>query len=107
MKKTKLGELEELVLLTVAVLQENAYGVEIRQELGRRLQERLSVGAIQSSLTRMEEKGFLLSAFGEVTRKKGGKRKRIYSLTPRAHKVLTEIREIRAALWDSIGISKE
>jgi PadR family transcriptional regulator PadR len=102
MKKTKLGEFEELVLLTVAALQEDAYGVEIKRELESRLKERLSVGSIQSALKRMEEKGFLTSKFGEATQKRGGKRKRIYSATPYAHKVLAEMKEIRADLWNSI-----
>ena len=102
MKITKLGEFEELVLLTVASLQEEAYGVEIKRELEDRLGETLSVGSIQSALKRMEEKGFLTSEFGEATQKRGGKRKRIYTATPQAHKVLRELREIRAELWRSI-----
>lgn len=102
MKKTKLGEFEELVLLTVAALQQDAYGVEIKRELESRLQEKLSVGSIQSALKRMEEKGFLTSAFGEATLKRGGKRKRIYTATPYAHRVLAEMKEIRAGLWNAI-----
>ncbi|WP_430909556.1 PadR family transcriptional regulator [Maribacter sp. 2-571] len=102
MKKTKLGEFEELVLLTVIVLQEEAYGVEIKKELETRLNQTLSVGSIQSALKRMEQKGFLTSEFGEATNKRGGKRKRIYSATSYAHKVLNEIKEIREALWKSI-----
>ena len=102
MKKTKLGEFEELVLLTVAALQQDAYGVEIKRELEDRLKEKLSVGSIQSALKRMEEKGFLTSKFGEATQKRGGKRKRIYAATPYAHRVLAEMKEIRAGLWDAI-----
>ena len=102
MKKTKLGEFEELVLLAVAALQEDAYGVEIKRELEDRLKEKLSVGSIQSALKRMEEKGFLTSAFGEATQKRGGKRKRIYSATSYAHRILKEMKEIRAGLWSSI-----
>ena len=102
MKKTKLGEFEELVLLTVAALQQEAYGVEIKRELESRLKEKLSVGSIQSALKRMEEKGFLISEFGEATQKRGGKRKRIYTTTSYGRKVLAEMREIRASLWDSI-----
>ena len=102
MKKTKLGEFEELVLLTVAALQEDAYGVEIKRELEQRLKEKLSVGSIQSALKRMEEKGFLTSAFGEASQKRGGKRKRIYRATPYAHRVLAEMKEIRAGLWNAI-----
>lgn len=102
MKKTKLGEFEELVLLTVAALGEEAYGVEIKRELEARVREKLSVGSIQSALKRMEEKGFLTSEFGEATQKRGGKRKRIYATTSYAHKVLVEMRDIRAGLWSSI-----
>ena len=103
MKKTKLGEFEELVLLTVVVLQEDAYGVEIKRELEERLNEKLSVGSIQSALKRMEQKGFLTSAFGEATKKRGGKRKRIYTATTYAHKVLQEMKDIRSKLWASIN----
>jgi PadR family transcriptional regulator PadR len=102
MKKTKLGEFEELVLLTVATLQQEAYGVEIKRELEDRLKHKLSVGSIQSALKRMEEKGFLTSEFGEATQKRGGKRKRIYATTSYAHKVLHEMKEIRAGLWSAM-----
>lgn len=102
MKKTKLGEFEELVLLTVAALQKDAYGVEIKKELEARLKQKLSVGSVQSALKRMEEKGFLVSEFGEATMKRGGKRKRIYATTSYAYKVLSEMKEIRAGLWKSI-----
>jgi PadR family transcriptional regulator, regulatory protein PadR len=102
MKKTKLGEFEELVLLTVAALQEDAYGVEIKRELEERIKESLSVGSIQSALKRMEQKGFLTSAFGEATLKRGGKRKRIYHTTAYAHRTLAEMKDIRAGLWSSI-----
>lgn len=102
MKKTKLGEFEELVLLTVTVLQDNAYGVEIKRDLEDRLDEKLSVGSIQSALKRMEEKGFLTSEFGEATKKRGGKRKRIYKATPYAHKTLVELKGIREGLYKAI-----
>lgn len=102
MKKTKLGEFEELVLLTVAALQQDAYGVEIKRELESRLKERLSVGSIQSALKRMEDKGFLTSQFGEATAKRGGKRKRIYATTSHGRKVLEEMKDIRTQLWSAI-----
>lgn len=103
MKKTKLGEFEELVLLTVASLRKEAYGVEIKKSLEARMKTKLSVGSIQSALKRMEEKGFLTSEFGEATQVRGGKRKRIYSTTAYAHRVLSEMKDIRGSLWKSIG----
>ncbi|MEM7298153.1 MAG: helix-turn-helix transcriptional regulator [Bacteroidota bacterium] len=104
MKKTKLGEFEEMVLLAVILLKEEAYGVEIKRELEDRMNEQLSVGSIQSALKRMEEKGFLSSEFGEATNKRGGKRKRIYTATPYAQKVLQEIKEIREGFWANIAL---
>src|SRR5258708_17453217 len=105
MKITKLGEFEELVLLTVAALQQEAYGVEIKRELEERMNEKLSVGSIQSALKRMEQKGFLTSEFGEATQKRGGKRKRIYTVTSYAHRILAEMKDIRAGLWSSIPLN--
>ena len=83
--------------------------MEIQRDLEARLNERLSVGAIQTALKRMEEKGFLVSEWGEATQKRGGKRKRIYQATSYAHRVLREMKDIRAQLWKAmpeLGISK-
>lgn len=102
MQKTKLGEFEELVLLTVIVLQEGAYGVAIKQELETRMETGLSVGSVQSALKRMEEKGFLTSEFGEATKKRGGRRKRIYTATPYGVRVLSELKTLRSGLWEAI-----
>ncbi|MEO1451494.1 MAG: helix-turn-helix transcriptional regulator [Bacteroidota bacterium] len=104
MQKTKLGEFEELVLLTVIVLQDGAYGVAIKKELEDRMDTSLSVGSVQSALKRMEEKGFLTSEFGEATKKRGGRRKRIYTATPYGVRVLSELKELRRSLWDAIPI---
>lgn len=102
MKKTRLGEFQELILMTVIVLQDEAYGNEIQRDLEERLNERLSTGAIQTALKRMEEKGFLTSEWGEATQKRGGKRKRIYAATPLAHQVLQEMKDIRSQLWEAM-----
>ncbi|MFY0600190.1 MAG: helix-turn-helix transcriptional regulator [Cyclobacteriaceae bacterium] len=102
MRKTKLGEFEELVLLTVIVLRRDACGVEIKRKLEERLNEALSVGFIQSALKRMEEKEFLTSEFGEATQKRGGKRRKIYSTTAYGHKALSEMKSVSTRLWESI-----
>lgn len=105
MKKTKLGELEEFVLLAVIYLKESAYGVEIRRELEERLKESFSIGSIQSTLKRLQEKGFLISEFGEATQKRGGKRKRIYQATPVAYKAIAQLKEIRSGLYSSLPLT--
>ncbi len=102
MKKTKLGEFEELVLLTVLALREGAYGVAIKRDLESRLNDQLSVGSVQSALKRMEEKGFLNSNWGEAAKVRGGKRRRIYEATAKGELVLEEMKSIRASLWSTI-----
>ncbi|HWA33666.1 MAG TPA: hypothetical protein VG737_06030 [Cyclobacteriaceae bacterium] len=104
MKTTRLGEFEELVLLAVVRLQEKACCVELKTALEKTLGERLSIGSIQSPLKRMEEKGFLTSEFGVATKKRGGKRNRIYTATPYALRVLAELKNIRSELWTSAAI---
>ncbi len=102
MKKTQLGEFEEIVLLTIAVLQGDAYGVSIKNQLESRLGYGISVGALQTALKRMEEKGYLESWWGEATNVRGGKRKRYYKITSSAQKALSDIKDIRAQLWAEI-----
>jgi len=102
MKKTKLGEFEELVLLTVIVLQEGAYGLAIMRDLEARINDKLSFGSVQSALKRLDEKGFVTSEFGEATEKRGGRRKRIYTVTAYGHQTLSQMKEIRGSLYETI-----
>ena len=102
MKKNRLGEFQEQALMAIIILKEDAYGNEIQRELEERLEDRISVGAIQTALKRMEKKGFLISEWGEATNKSGGKRKRFYSATPYAHRVLQEMKETRARSWSAM-----
>ena len=85
--------------MAVIVLKDEAYGNEIQRQLESLLNERLSTGAIQTALKRMEEKGFLTSQWGEATNERGGRRKRIYEATSLAHNVLQDMRSVRDQLW--------
>lgn len=102
MGKYNLGEFEEIVMLTVAILQEDAYGVAIKEDIEARVKRKVSVGALRTSLKRLEQKGLLKSAFGEATAVRGGKRKRFFSITPYGKTVLHEVRSTRNKLWDAI-----
>ncbi len=102
MNKISLGEFEEIVLLTVAVLYDEAYGVAIKAEIEQRLDRKVSVGALQAALHRMEDKGLLNSWLGEATQVRGGKRKRYFRVTPYGQSVLAYVRETRNQLWDAI-----
>jgi len=102
MKSYQLGEFEEIVLLTVAVLFDDAYGVTIKKGIESQTGRGVSVGALQSALRRMESKGYLQSEFGEPTKERGGKRKRYFRITPLGKKALEYAKDIRLNLWNAI-----
>ena len=98
MKGTHLGEFEELVLLTIGVLQDDAYGVAIKDELKRRTSRNPSIGAMHSALTRLEKKGFITSHMEGATKERRGRRKRFYTLTTFGIKTLREIHDMRTEM---------
>jgi len=102
MGKYSIGEFEEIVLLTVAVLYENAYGVSIKEEIETKLNRKVSVGAMRTALSRLEKKGYLKSEFGEATAERGGKRKRFFKVTKSGKEALEQVMENRQKLWGSI-----
>ena len=102
MKKYPLGEFEEIVLLTVGVLYNQAYGVAIKEEIERQLERKVSVGALQSALRRMEKKGYLTSREGETTSKRGERPKRYFTMTALGKQALVYTRDIRMQLWSRI-----
>src|SRR5262245_51130000 len=102
MSQYHLGEFEEVVLLTVAVLYNDAYGIAIIEEMEIRLNRQVSIGALQTVLRRLENKGLLSSAFGEATKIRGGKRKRYFRLTQKGQEVLSQTKDQRLALWKAI-----
>lgn len=102
MGKYQLGEFEEIVMLTVGVLFGDAYGVSIKKEIENRLNRGVSVGALQSALKRLEEKGFLTSKEGESTSERGGRPKRYFTITALGKKAIEETRETRNALYNAI-----
>lgn len=102
MNDYKLGEFEEIVLLTVGLLYGDAYGVAIKDEIESRTKRKVSVGALQSALRRMEKKGYLSSKEGETNPLRGGKPKRYFSITAYGKKALQNSRELRNELWNAI-----
>lgn len=83
-----LGEFEQLVLLGVLHCGAEAYGVPICQELETRARRRVSLGAVYKTLERLEQKHLVRSEFGPATAERGGRRKRLYCVTPTGLKVL-------------------
>ena len=108
--KGYLGEFEELVLLTIATLGQEAYGVAIKDEIEKRANRRISIGALHATISRLEDKGFLTSYLGGATAERGGRRKRFFELTSAAVEALTAMKSLRDELWQSaqirLGFSK-
>lgn len=102
MKRTGIGEFEELVLLTICVLNNEAYAFSIKTEIEERTGRDLNISAIHTTLYRMEEKGLLTSHMGDSNSVRGGKRKRLFAVTPFGIKSLAEIKAMRSQLWSDI-----
>ena len=92
--KYSLGEFEEIVMLTVGILYDEAYGVAVKDEIEQRLKRKVSGGALQSALHRLEKKGYLES--------RGGKPKRFFTITAYGKSALEESRDVRMELWNAI-----
>ena len=102
MGKHHLGEFEEIVMLTVAILGKKAYGFGIIEEIESRMNRSVSIGAMQTVLKRLEEKGHLASEFGEATTARGGRRRRYYRLTNAGISILEETQKQRMELWNMV-----
>ena len=102
MKGTNLGEFEELVMLTIAALMDEAYSVSICDELTKRTGRTVKLGVVHAVLHRLEEKKFVISSLGEATSTRGGKRKRFYLLTTPGKQSLIRAKEMRDELWSLI-----
>lgn len=99
MKETRLGEFEEVILLLVGILGEEAYAFKIADEFEAQTDRTVSIGAVHSTLTRLEDKGFLKSEMGASTAERGGRRKRIYTITAYGKRALEAARDFRVSLW--------
>lgn len=106
MKRTFLGEFEEIVLLVVAACTEQAYGVTIWENVQSHTGRSITLSAVHATLYRLEEKGFLNSEMGGATSERGGRRKRFFKITAYGSKALLEIQQIRQELWQSIPAGK-
>jgi DNA-binding PadR family transcriptional regulator len=102
MKGTYIGELEELVLLTVGILYQQAYGVAVMDEIKKQTGRNLNISAVHAVLKRLEEKGLVNSEMGDPTNERGGRRKRIFTLTAAGKKALAEANEMRNQLFNQI-----
>jgi len=99
MRRTYLGEFEEVVLLMVAILDGEGYGVTVSQALEEHTGRIVTFGTVHNTLIRLEEKGFVQSELGGATTERGGRRKRLFRITALGSGALQEIQQLRQNLW--------
>ena len=99
MAKEYLGEFEELILTMVAALQEDAYGAAIAEEIESRQNREVNLSAVHVTLYRLEDKGYIKSSMGGGTKERGGRRKRIFTVTSAGMAMLKAMKEARVDLW--------
>jgi PadR family transcriptional regulator, regulatory protein PadR len=102
MAKEFLGEFEELVLTLVAALQEDAYGAAIAEEIETRLKRGVTLSAVHVTLYRLEDKGYIKSSVGGATNERGGRRKRIFTISNAGLVMLKAMKEARIDLWNMV-----
>lgn len=102
MSDQNLGSFEELILLAVAALAGQAYGVSVLEELKNQAGKTVTLGAIHSTLYRLEDKGFLKSEMGAPTSERGGRRKRLFSVSGSGMRALEHARTTRDRMWNRI-----
>jgi len=93
---------EELVLLAVFHLEDNAYGVTVRRFLMKETGQRFSYAAIYEPLDRLTSQGFLKAEDGRQTKERGGRRRRMFRLSEKGRLALAELQKVNEALWDGV-----
>ncbi len=102
MPQQSLGEFEELVLLMVAALHDEAYGVVILEGLEEKLGKKMNISAVHVALKRLENKGFVKSRFGGITEDRGGRRKKFYVITALGKRMLDAQYMLRNSIYQEI-----
>ena len=98
----QLGELEELVLMVVAILNHEAYGVKVMDEIEQQINRKVNISAVHTVLDRLEKKEFVSSYMGGASAERGGRRKRLYKVTTEGAKALNYVHQTRNELFDQI-----
>lgn len=103
MKGEHLGEFEEFTLLAVRALGDSTYAVPVQQYVEKVTGRPVSMGSVYAALARLEEKGFLLSAMSEAVAQRGGKSKRVYTVTPAGLRTARDLHRVRERIWNTIA----
>ncbi|MBX7184147.1 MAG: PadR family transcriptional regulator [Vicinamibacteria bacterium] len=105
-KSDRAGAFEEVVLLAVARLADQGYGVTILREIEERTKTRPALGAIYATLERLETRGWVTSYQGEASPVRGGRAKRHYKLTAAGSRALENTRRMFERLWEGLALGR-
>jgi DNA-binding PadR family transcriptional regulator len=103
MTKKFISRSEEYILLAIVRLREGAYGVAIRNRLKQDTGETWAFGAVHVMLSRLEKKGLLESYLAEPTPQRGGRSKRIYTMTSLGRQTMEQIKKVQDRVWSDIS----
>ena len=92
-----------MVLLALLRLGNDAYGMEVRREIERRTGRDVSIGAVYTTLDRLERKGWSAHRMGEPTAERGGRAKKHYRVLPAGARALRETRDALDVMWDGLA----
>lgn len=102
MKNKGLGEFEELVLLAVCITEGEAYGISVKREVEKHSGRSILLGAVHITLYRLQDKGLLRSEMGGNTKKRGDRRKRLFTITDAGMRQLRAAQDVRQKMWQLI-----
>ena len=97
-----LSRSEEIVLLAIHKLQQEAYGVKIREQVIKDTAVKWTIGAIYAPMHRLEKKGMVLTIEGEPVPERGGRRKIFYRITKEGRNALAEINRVTESIWTNV-----
>ncbi len=104
MARKHLGEFEMLVLAAILRLGSKAYGVTVRREIERRVRRPVAVGALYTTLERLEDKGYVSSKVGAPTAVRGGRSKRYYSVRASGQKALRDAMTALSRMTEGLDV---
>ena len=102
MKGENLGEFEEIVMLAIAALLNDAYSVSLCDHISEMTGRKVKLGVVHAVLNRMEKKGYIISELGQPTKERGGKRKRFFKLTLEGKQAVKRSKDQRDRMWQVI-----
>lgn len=106
MKLDPISSQEEIVLLSVGSLQPEAYAYAVIKEIKNNSNQNWSLGTVHTILYRLENKGLLKSEMGGSSSKRGGRSKRLYSLSTKGYDVIEGIMRMRQTMWTKVATNR-